>query len=355
MSTLPKLFQPLDLRSLTLPNRIAVAPMCQYSAVDGLPQPWHDQHYGALAAGGAGLIVLEATGVTAEGRISSHDLGLWNDAQAQALGNLVAHLKSFGHSRIGIQLAHAGRKAAAPGDWQPVAPSALAFDGNSVVPREVSADELTGVAQAFADAARRAVRAGFDLVEIHSAHGYLLHQFLSPLSNRRQDQFGGSWENRLRLPLQVIAAVKAAVPAGYPVGIRVSATDWLEGGLTLDESCAYAQAYARLGVEYVCVSSGGLMPDAPIPVGPGYQVHLARAIKDATANEPAFMAVRAVGMIADAQQAEAVLQEDSAHWVALGRSFLDDPHWVWRAARRLGADLPYPRQYERVSPKYWQG
>lgn len=351
MSFSPHLFRPLSLGSLVLSNRIAVAPMCQYSASGGLPGAWHDQHYGALAASNAGLIVLEATAVSPEGRISVNDLGLWNDHQMDALAALVARLKSFGDSRVGVQLAHAGRKAV--GDWRIVAPSALAFDGQSAMPHALSEMDLNDIRQAFAAAALRAVNAGFDIIELHSAHGYLLHQFLSPLANFRQDQYGGSLENRMRFPLEVIAAIKSAIPADYPLAIRVSATDWLADGLTLDESIAYAKAYARLGLVYVCVSSGGVVPEAPIPVGPGYQVHLAQAIKNATGGEAAGLAVRTVGMISDPVQAETLLNSGEADWIALGRAFLDDPRWVWRAAHRLGFDLVYPGQYSRVMPKFW--
>ena len=350
----PSLFRPLNLRKLVLPNRIAVAPMCQYHAVDGLVQPWHEQHYGALSVGGAGLIVMEATGVAPDARISAYDLGLWNDEQARAMDNIVRHMKSFGSSRIGIQLAHAGRKGAAPGDWETIAPSAIAFDDTMPAPRAMTEDDMDRVRQSFVDAALRAISVGFDVIELHAAHGYLLHQFLSPLSNHRSDKYGGSWENRSRFPLEVIAAVKAAVPADFPVGIRVSATDWVDGGLTVDESIAFARAYAKLGLDYVCVSSGGVVPVAPIPVGPGYQVPLARAIKAATGGAAAGLAVRAVGMISDPMQAESVLHAGDADWIAIGRGFLDDPRWVWRAAQRLGVSLAYPAPYERVSARLWQ-
>ncbi|HTH17733.1 MAG TPA: NADH:flavin oxidoreductase/NADH oxidase [Magnetospirillum sp.] len=354
-----KLFSPITLAGLTLPNRVVVAPMCQYSATDGKAGDWHVQHYGALAASGPGMIVLEATGVSPEGRISPYCLGLYDDATEAALTSLVAKLKGFGESRIAIQLGHAGRKgaAAAPWDgggpsgaWTNVAPSAVPFDENWPAPQALDETEMERLRHAFANAAARALRAGFDAIEVHSAHGYLLHQFLSPLANKRTDRYGGSLENRMRFPLEVIAAMRAAWPKDKPLGIRISATDWLEGGLTVEESQTYAKAFAAAGIDYVCVSSGGVVAKAPIPVGPGYQVHLAEAVGKACG-----LPIRAVGLIATPELAESVVAEGKAAMIAIGRGFLDNPRWVWHAAEKLGADIPYARQYRFASGRYWPG
>lgn len=354
------LFTPITLAGLTLPNRVVVAPMCQYSAVDGRAQPWHTQHYGALAASGPGMIVLEATGVTAEGRISTRCLSLSDDATEAALTELVANLKSFGNSRIAIQLGHAGRKGATTPSWEGgnpaihawtnVAPSAIAFDEDEPVPQALDEAGMERLREAFAIAAQRALRAGFDAIEVHSAHGYLLHQFLSPLANQRTDAYGGSLENRMRFPLEVIAATRAVWPKDKPLGIRISATDWLDGGFTLDEAVIYAKAFAAAGIDYVCVSSGGVVAKAPIPVGPAYQVHLAEAIRKATG-----LPVRAVGLIATPQLAETILAEDKADMIAIGRGFLDNPRWVWHAAEALGVDFPHVPQYARATLKTWPG
>lgn len=354
-----QLFTPITLAGLTLPNRVVVAPMCQYSAQDGVAQDWHLQHYGALAASNPGMIVLEATGVAPEGRISPYCLGLYDDATEAALTALVAKLKSFGNSRIAVQLGHAGRKGAADapwngggptGAWTNVAPSADPFDAGWPDSEALDEAGLARLRDAFADAARRALRAGFDAIEVHSAHGYLLHQFLSPLANKRSDSYGGNLENRMRFPLEVIRAMRAVWPQGKPLGIRVSATDWTEGGLTLEESEIYAREFAKAGIDYVCVSSGGVVPKASIPVGPLYQVHLAQAIRTASG-----LPVRAVGLIATPEQAESVVAEGKADMVAIGRGFLDNPRWVWHAAERLGVDLPYVNQYRFASGRYWPG
>jgi len=363
MSNEVRLFQPLTIRDLTFTNRVAVAPMCQYSAKDGVAQDWHLQHYGAMAASGPGLIVIEATGVSPDGRTSPGCLGLYSDVTEAALARLVASIKSFGSSKVGIQLGHAGRKASsrlpwngngwAPveeGGWPLIAPSAIAFDDNFPVPTEIGPYDLDRLRLSFADAAARADRAGLDVVEIHSAHGYLLHQFLSPLSNQRKDAYGGKLDLRMRFPLEIVRAVRRAWPANKPLGIRVSATDWTEGGLTPDEVVTYLQACRAEGVDYVCVSSGGLLPKATIPVGPGYQVELAAKIKAETG-----LITRAVGMIAEPHQAEGILEAGKADVIALGRAFLDDPRWCWRAAEALGADVPIPPQYLRAGPKLWPG
>ena len=361
MST-PRLFSPVVLRSLTLPNRIVVAPMCQYAAEAGRAGDWHRQHYGALAASGPGLIVLEATGVVPEGRISPACLGLYDDACEEAMTGLVRSLKSVGDSRIGVQLAHAGRKGSSARPWQSSGPagggegwetvssSAVPFDAHWPTPRELAQADLERLTVAFADAARRALRVGFDAIEVHSAHGYLLHQFLSPLVNRRRDGYGGSLEGRMRFPLEVIRATRAAWPSDKPLGIRISATDWLEGGFTPDEAVTYAKTFKKEGIDFVCVSSGGIVGQAPIPVGPGYQVFLAERIRRETG-----LPVRAVGLIAEPAFAESLLADGKADMIALGRGFLDNPRWVWHAAEALGYDVPYPPRYVRAKRALWPG
>jgi len=359
--TQPKLFEPLTLRSLTLTNRVSVAPMCQYSAIDGVPQDWHMQHYGAMAASGPGLITIEATGVTPDGRISPRCLGLYDDATEAAFTRLVGALKSFGNSHVAIQLGHAGRKGSGsppvegPGParhsgWPTLSASEIPFDSNWPNPKAATEDDLARIRQGFVDAAGRALRAGFDAIEIHSAHGYLLHQFLSPITNHRTDAYGGSLDNRMRFPLSVVEAVRAVWPADKPLGIRISATDWVEGGWDIDEAVIYAKAFKAAGIDYVCVSSGGLVPYAKIPIGPGYQIHLAKRIR-----QEVEIVTRAVGLIATPQQAEAALAEGAADMIAIGRGFLDNPRWVWHAAEALGAEIAYPPQYMAVRGKIWPG
>ncbi|MBI2236138.1 MAG: NADH:flavin oxidoreductase/NADH oxidase [Magnetospirillum sp.] len=359
--TQPHLFTPIELRGLTLANRVAVAPMCQFSAVDGCAQDWHLQHYGSLAASGPGMIVIEATGVAPEGRISPGCLGLWNNATEAAFTRLVAALKKLGNSRIAVQLGHAGRKGsggrpwegggpAREGGWETISASAIPFDDGWPTPRAATREDLMRIKEAFTDAARRALRVGFDAIEVHSAHGYLLHQFLSPLSNQRQDEFGGKLSDRMRFPLEVIGAMRAVWPADKPLGIRISATDWAEGGFAPEDAVTYAKAFKEAGIDYVCVSSGGLLPNAKVPVGPGYQLHLAELIRAETG-----LPVRAVGLIATPQQAEAALAEGKGDMVAIGRGFLDNPRWVWHAAQALGADIAYPPQYMAAMGKYWPG
>ena len=350
-----RLFQPLALRGLTLPNRIAVSPMCQYQAVDGVAQDWHLVHLGGLAQGGAGLVITEATAVTPEGRISPDDLGLWYDAQAEALGRIVRFIASQG-AVPGIQLAHAGRKASNPapwkgsgslplaqGGWTPVAPSALPFDAGWTVPTALDATGLTGVIRAFADAARRALAAGFQVAEVHAAHGYLLHQFLSPLSNHREDAYGGSFENRTRLLREVVAAVRGVWPERLPLFVRLSTTDWVEGGWNLEQSVELAKVLKGLGVDLVDCSSGGLVPRAEIPLGPGYQVPFAAAIR-----REVDMPTAAVGLITEPAQAEQIVANGEADAVLLARELLRDPYWPLRAARALRADGPWPKQYGRA-------
>jgi len=346
----PLLFEPLTLRGTTFANRIWLAPMCQYSAVDGVPNDWHLVHLGARASGGFGLVVAEATAVVPEGRISPQDTGLWNDEQVAAWRRIT----DFVHDRgtlAGVQLAHAGRKAStyspfavapagrhlsgsvpvADGGWVTVGPSALAFPGLDE-PVALSTDEIADVPRAFAAAARRALAAGFDVVELHAAHGYLLHQFLSPLSNTRSDEYGGPLENRARLLVEVTDAVRAVWPDDRPLFVRVSATDWAEGGLTLDDVTQVAKELAAHGVDLVDVSTGGNVP-AVIPVGPGYQVPAARAVRVGSG-----LPVAAVGLLTDARQAEQVLVDGAADAVLVARAALRDPHWPLRAAHELGVE-----------------
>jgi len=353
MSTLPLLHSPLTLRGLELPNRIMMPPMCQYSAVDGLVQPWHRRHYAERAVGGAGLLIVEATGVQAVGRISPACLGLWNDAQTEAFRPLVADVHAAG-AKIAVQLAHAGRKAstyvgwegsgAVPpekGGWTVVGPGTEAFDPTYPVPVALDEAGLQRVIDDFAAAARRAVAAGFDAVELHGAHGYLIHQFLSPLTNRRTDRWGGSFENRSRLAVEVTRAVRKAIPETMPLLIRLSATDWVEGGWDADQTVALVQRLRDEGVDFVDVSSGGLVPGAKIPVGPGYQVPFAGRIR-----REAGLATGTVGLITDAAQAEAILQAGDADAVLFGRLLLRDPYFPLRSAP-ADARKP-PKQYARA-------
>ena len=349
------LFEPLQLRDVTLRNRIAVSPMCQYSAEGGVPTDWHLVHLGSRAVGGAGLVIAEASAVSAEGRISPGDTGIWSDEQAEAWARLARFVAEQG-AVPGIQLAHAGRKAStdAPwrggrpvaqdaGGWQTVAPSPLPFAEGYAAPRELTADGIEAVVGAFRDAARRAEQAGFQLVEIHMAHGYLLHQFLSPLTNRRSDAYGGSLENRMRLPLAVARAVRDAFPAERPVFARISATDWVEGGWDLEQSVALARALGANGVDLVDCSSGGTVPDAKVALGPGYQVPFAAAIR-----ERAGIATGAVGLITESAQAEAIVATGQADIVLFAREMLRDPYWPLHAARTLGVEVGWPVQYQRA-------
>lgn len=357
------LFTPIKLRQLALANRVAVSPMCQYSAEEGSANDWHLLHLGSLAVGGAGLLMIEATAVEAVGRISLGCLGLYSDANEAALSRVVAACRRFGNTPLGIQLAHAGRKgsatrpwqgiralAAAEGAWPAVAPSALPLDTGWPAPRALGAAEIDRLVDAFVAATRRAARIGLDLVELHCAHGYLLHEFLSPIANRRDDAYGGSLENRMRLPLRVAAAVRAAWPEAKPMGARITGTDWLEGGFTIEDAVIFARALKEIGCDYVCVSSGGILPKAPIPVGPGYQLALAERVR-----RGAGLPTRAVGLIAEPRQAEAVIASGQADMVALARAFLDDPRWVWHAAETLGAEAAMPPQYARVRADLWPG
>ncbi|MDQ7878836.1 NADH:flavin oxidoreductase/NADH oxidase [Microbacterium sp. QXD-8] len=350
-----RLFTPLTLRDVTVRNRLWVSPMCQYSAVDGVPQEWHHTHLAQFASGGAGLVVAEATAVSPEGRISPEDTGLWNDEQGDAWAPIVAAIRSRG-AVAGVQLAHAGRKAstwspfsgrrgsvaATDGGWSTVAPSAIAFDGYAE-PVALDVAGIDRVVVDFASAARRAVAAGFQVLELHAAHGYLLHQFLSPLSNRRDDEYGGSLENRARLLLRALEAVTDAAP-GVPVIVRFSATDWADGGWDADETATVARWAADRGADFFDISSGGLVAHQKLTTGPGYQVALAARVR-----REAGVPVNAVGMIDDAAHAERVLAEDAADAVMAGREWLRDPHYGLRAADELGAEIDYwPKQYLRA-------
>ena len=349
------LFSPLTLRSLTLRNRIAVSPMCQYSAVEGRATDWHLVHLGARAAGGAGLVLFEATGVEARGRISPADLGLWDDAQIDPLARIVRFVEGQG-AAAGLQLAHAGRKAstAAPwegggpvapaaGGWTPVAPSALPFAEGHPTPVALDEAGLRAIVAAFAAAARRARAAGFHALEVHAAHGYLLHQFLSPLTNHRTDSWGGSFENRTRLARDVVSAVRSAWPDELPLLVRISATDWVPGGWDVEQSVELARALRALGADLIDVSSGGLVPAAKVPAGPGYQTGFAERIR-----REAGVATGAVGMIVAPEQADHVIRTGQADLVLLARELLRDPHFPLRAAKALGHEGPWPRQYLRA-------
>ncbi len=350
------LFSPLTLRGTTFRNRVFVSPMCQYSAVDGVPNDWHFVHLGQFATGGAGLVLAEASGVTAEGRISPADTGIWNDAQSAAWARVVGFVKAHG-AVAGLQLAHAGRKAstrvpwlggtplgAAEGAWPTLAPSALPFGPGWPVPRAMTRRDLDETLDAFVEGARRAWDAGFDVVEIHAAHGYLLHQFLSPLCNRREDEYGGGLENRMRFPLEVARAVRAAWPDDRPLFVRISATDWVPGGWAVEDAVLFARALREVGVDLVDCSSGGAVPDARVPVGPGYQVPFAAAVR-----REAGVATGAVGLITEPVQAEEIVAGGAADAVLLARALLRDPHWPLRASRELGADLDYwPKPYLRA-------
>ncbi|MGW6689092.1 NADH:flavin oxidoreductase/NADH oxidase [Streptomyces sp. NPDC054961] len=356
------LFAPYTLRSVTIPNRAWMAPMCQYSAepdgpAAGVASEWHVAHYAARAVGGAGLLLQEATAVSPEGRISPYDLGIWNDAQVEALRPITAFVKSRG-AVPGIQIGHAGRKGStespwkggraiapsAPHGWLPVAPSPLPFHEGDPVPHELTTGEIQEITGQFAAAARRALAAGFEVVEIHGAHGYLIGQFLSPYSNERTDAYGGSFENRTRFALEVVDAVRAVWPEELPLFFRISATDWLEeAGWTADETVRLAGLLQARGVDLLDVSSGANAPHARIPVGPGYQVPFAARVKAETS-----LPAAAVGLITEPEQAEKILAGGGADAILLGRELLRDPYWVRRAAAELGAELPVPDQYSRA-------
>ncbi len=357
------LFSPIRLGSLELANRIAVSPMCQYSAIHGDATDWHLVHLGALAMSGAGLVVLEATAVEQEGRITHGCLGLYNDENEAALTRIVAFCRKHGSAKLGVQLAHAGRKAssqvpweggrALPADadpWPTISASATPFADDWHVPDAATETDLDRIVASFATAAKRVVRLGLDLIELHGAHGYLLHQFLSPISNTRTDSYGGSAENRMLFPLRVFEAVKAVCSPDVALGVRLTGQDWIEGGLTVDDAVAFSSELKRRGCDYVDVTSGGITLGAKIEIGPGYQVPFATAIRQRVG-----LPVMSVGLIVTPEQAEEVVASGRADMVALARTIMDDPHWAWHAAQVLGAEVERPNQYARAAPKHWPG
>jgi 2,4-dienoyl-CoA reductase-like NADH-dependent reductase (Old Yellow Enzyme family) len=358
--TQAKLFSPLRLGSLELPNRIVIAPMCQYSAEEGCMTDWHVIHLGHLALSGAAVLTIEATAVTAEGRITYADTGLYSDDCERAMSRVLQSVRRWSNISLAVQLAHAGRKASTevpwkggrqiapdqPHGWQTVAPSANPFQADESAPISLDRDGLRDIRNAFAEAAKRAARMGLDAVQIHGAHGYLLHQFLSPLSNKRDDDYGGSLENRIRFPLEVFEAVRAAFSSERPVTMRLSGTDWAEGGWTIDETVAFAKVLEQRGCSAIHVSSGGLTSAQRIPIGPSYQVPLSRAVK-AAVNIP----VIAVGLITEFEQAEAIIGTGDADLIALARAILYNPRWPWHAAAHFAARVSAPSQYLRSQPR----
>lgn len=350
-----RLFSPVRLRDLTCRNRIFLSPMCMYSSQNGYANDWHMAHLGSRAVGGAGLLMVEATAVTPEGRISPNDCGLWEDGHVQAFRPIAAFIAAQG-AIPAIQLAHAGRKGSslppaqgsgacpfAQGGWPTLSPSSLPFAPGYPPPQPMTPRQMEATVADFTAAARRALAAGFQVVEVHMAHGYLLHQFLSPLSNQRDDAFGGSLENRLRLPLQVAKAVRDSWPAEWPVFVRISASDWVAGGWDLPQSLELCRRLQQLGIDLIDTSSAGLLHDAVVPAGPGFQVPFAAAIR-----EQLGMATGAVGFITDPAQAEQIIATGQADAVFLGRALLRDPQWPLAAARALGVDLPWPLPYQRA-------
>jgi NADPH2 dehydrogenase len=359
------LFSPIKLAGLELPNRIVVSPMCQYSADDGCANDWHLAHLGMLANSGAGLLVVEATHVERIGRITHGCLGLYSDANEAALARVVAHCRRTGTAKLGIQLAHSGRKGSSQrpwegglglkrngGDepWETIAPSAIPFGAAWPAPREMDAHDIARVRDAFVAAATRALRIGFDAIELHMAHGYLAHGFLSPISNRRTDRYGGGYDGRARFLLETAQAVRAVVPRAIPLGARITGSDWMEGGLTPDDAVRLSRDLKATGLDYVDISSGGIAAETRNPTTPGYNVPSAERVRHETQ-----IATRTVGLITTSQQAEAIVAEGKADMVAMARAFLDDPHWAWAAARALGGEVARPPQYARTAPKLWAG
>jgi NADPH2 dehydrogenase len=354
------LFSPIRLAGLDLSNRIVVSPMCQYSADDGCANAWHQVHLGMLANSGASLVVIEATHVERRGRITHGCLGIYSDDCEAALAPIIAHCKRIGSAKFGIQLAHSGRKGSAQrpweggnalksGDdpWETLAPSAVPFADNWHTPREATEDDMARVRDAFVSAAKRSLRIGFDAIELHLAHGYLLHSFISPTSNKRTDQYGGSLENRMRFPLEVAKAVRAVVPKEVPLGARITGSDWRPEGISVDDAVAVAKALKVAGLDYVDVSSGGITGDTRNPTDLGYNVPLAAKVKGTG------IATRTVGLIVKPDQAESIISEGKADMISIARAMLDDPHWGWHAAQALGAEVARPPQYARTAPKLW--
>ncbi len=357
-----QLFSPIELRGLRLDNRIVVSPMCQYISHDGLMDDWHLMHLGQMSMGAGGLVFTEATHVSDIGRITPRCAGLWNDAQEAAMKRVVDFCKAHGTACLGIQIAHAGRKAStlppnaggqplaiADGGWQTLGPSAVPFDPNWPAPREMTLEDMARVKGEFVAAAQRAARIGFEILDLHGGHGYLLNQFFSPLSNQRTDAFGGSLEKRLRYPLEVFEAVRAVWPSQRPMGVRISAIDWVEGGSTVEDTMVFVQALRDLGCDFVDITTGGVDSRQSIKVGRGYQVPFARAVKQAV-----DIPVMTVGMIVDPLQAEGILAAGEADFVMLARGVMYDPRWAWHAAHALKEDIAYPAQYVRCQPKNWR-
>ena len=353
-----KLFSPLKIREVEFRNRIFVSPMCQYSSDDGMPNDWHLVHLGSRAVGGASLVMVEASAVSPEGRISPNDSGMWSDDHAMAFKRITGFLKSQG-AVPGIQLAHAGRKAstdtpwrggkpltAEEAGWQPIAPSAIPFDDASPTPREVTQGDLEEVVSKFVAAARRSIEAGFEALEIHMAHGYLLHEFLSPLSNHRTDEYGGPLENRMRLPVKIAEALRQTWPAHLPLFVRISCTDWIEGGWDLTQSIEFCRRLKALGVDLIDCSSGAMVPHAKIPAGPGFQVPFAAAVR-----EQAQISTGAVGFITQPAQAEQIIATGQADAILMAREFLRQPYWPLHAAKALNVDIPWPSQYLLAKPR----
>jgi len=353
------LFDPITIKSITFRNRVGVAPMCQYSAVDGLPNDWHMVHLGARAQGGASVVISEATAVVARGRISPSDAGIWSDAHVEAWSPITRFIESQG-AVPGIQIAHAGRKASTQkpweghsgisddlGGWEPVAPSAVAFDPSYRLPHALTKEEIAVEIRAFADAARRSLEAGFKVIEVHGAHGYLMHEFLSPLANKRDDEYGGSFENRIRFALETTRAVRAVWPDELPLFVRLSSTDWVEGGWDLEQSIELSKLLKEEGVDLIDCSSGGIAPGIKIDAKPGYQVPFAEAVR-----RKAGIATGAVGLITEADQADSIIRDGQADMVFLARELLRDPYWPFHAAAKLGQKYHdyLPKQYERAFP-----
>ena len=356
------LFTPFELRGVALPNRIVVSPMCQYMSEDGSANDWHLMHLGQFAMGAAGLVMTEATHVSPVGRISHRCLGLYSDENEATLKRVMDFCRRFGVAKLGIQLAHSGRKGSvhppalggkplAPGEnpWTTLGPSALPFGPGWPAPVALTRGGLNQVKEEFVEAARRGARLGFDVGELHAGHGYLLHEFLSPLANRREDEYGGATPSRIRFPLEVFEAVRKVWPADRPFGVRVSATDWVQGGWTPEETVILARELKALGCDFMDVTSGQLDPRQQIPFAPGYNVPFAEKVK-----KDSGLTVIAVGMISGARQAEEIIAAGRADLVALARGIMDDPRWAWHAARELGAEAPYAPNYVRCSPAQWK-
>ncbi len=355
------LFTPYRLAGLELANRIVVSPMCQYSADDGCANDWHLVHLGMLANSGAALVVVEATHVERHARITHGCLGLYSDDNEAALARVMAQVRRLGSAKFGIQIAHAGRKAsshrpwegggalkAGADPWPTMAASPIPFGEGWHTPREVTEDDMERVRQAFVSAAERALRIGFDAIELHMAHGYLAHGFMSPISNKRTDNYGGPFENRLRFPLSIARAVRAVVPKHVPLGARITGSDWREDGLTPDDAVAIVKALKGEGLDFICISSGGVAADIRNPTEPGYNVPIAQRVK-----KEAGIATRTVGLIVKPDHAEQIVAQGKADMVSMARCFLDDPHWGWHAAKALGAEVARPPQYARAGPKLW--